>query len=33
MGELTSVAVRNVQPRETMYRLTAGKGLYLHTYS
>ena len=29
MGELTAVAVRNAQPRETMYRLAAGKGLYL----
>ncbi|HEV2682192.1 MAG TPA: integrase arm-type DNA-binding domain-containing protein, partial [Rhodanobacter sp.] len=29
MGELTAVAVRNAKPRETMYRLAAGKGLYL----
>ncbi|HWX65439.1 MAG TPA: integrase arm-type DNA-binding domain-containing protein [Rhodanobacter sp.] len=29
MGELTAMAVRNAQPRETMYRLAAGKGLYL----
>lgn len=29
MGELTAVAVRNARPRDTMYRLAAGKGLYL----
>jgi integrase len=29
MGELTAVAARNARPRETMYRLAAGKGLYL----
>jgi integrase len=29
MGELTAVAARNAKPRETMYRLAAGKGLYL----
>ena len=29
MAELTAVAVRNARPRETMYRLAAGKGLYL----
>lgn len=29
MAELTAVAVRNARPREAMYRLAAGKGLYL----
>jgi len=29
MGELTAVAARNARPREKMYRLAAGKGLYL----
>jgi integrase len=29
MAELTAVAARNAQPREKMYRLAAGKGLYL----
>jgi len=29
MGELTAVAVRNARPREKMYRLAAGKGLFL----
>lgn len=29
MAELTAVAARNARPRETMYRLAAGKGLYL----
>ena len=29
MGELTAVAARNARPREKMYRLSAGKGLYL----
>lgn len=29
MADLTAVAVRNARPRETMYRLAAGKGLYL----
>jgi integrase len=33
MGELTAVAVRNAKPRETMYRLAAGKGLYLQVMS
>jgi integrase len=29
MGELTAVAARNARPREVVYRLPAGKGLYL----
>lgn len=29
MGELTAVAARNARPREAVYRLPAGKGLYL----
>lgn len=29
MGELTAVAARNARPRAKMYRLAAGKGLYL----
>ncbi|WNL46517.1 tyrosine-type recombinase/integrase [Dyella sp. BiH032] len=29
MAELTAVAARNAKPREKMYRLAAGKGLYL----
>lgn len=29
MGELTAMAARNARPREKMYRLSAGKGLYL----
>lgn len=29
MGELTAVAARNARPQDKMYRLAAGKGLYL----
>lgn len=29
MTELTALAARNAKPRDTMYRLAAGKGLYL----
>jgi hypothetical protein len=29
MTELTALAAKNAKPRDTMYRLAAGKGLYL----